>query len=364
MIKIARETLEPYLASLLGAPVRILALEPLRPDGPAGASKRYGYGAPLRVEYEAAGRLRRAVLTTVRPGPFGHEDMSDRARLLLWSHRAYNRLPRHARSLDVGAILAPGNLVSLGAAEEFFLLTNFIEGRGYHEDLDGLKNLETPSALDLGRADALCDYLCEIHRLRGPDPALYTRRIRELVGHPECVMGLIDSYPRRHGFITRELLQDVERLCVEWRWRLKDLTYRLRQVHGDFHPWNILFHGPREFTVLDRSRGEWGEPADDVASLTLNYLFFALRRRGRPEGALDVLFRRFWSRYLSRSGDRQMLEVVPPFFAFRALVLASPLWYPDLPESVRRLLFRFMRNVLRHSRFDPERVPSYLERDP
>jgi hypothetical protein len=109
MIKIARETLEPYLASLLGAPGRVLSLEPLRRERPAGASKRYGYGTALRVEYHAAGRLRRAVLTTVRSGPFDHEDMADRARLLLWSHRAYNRRPRHARFLDVGTALASGN---------------------------------------------------------------------------------------------------------------------------------------------------------------------------------------------------------------------------------------------------------------
>ena len=35
-------------------------------------------------------------------------------------------------------------------------------------------------------------------------------------------------------------------------------------MHGDFHPWNLLFREGVEFSVLDRSRGEWGEPADDV----------------------------------------------------------------------------------------------------
>jgi aminoglycoside phosphotransferase (APT) family kinase protein len=56
-------------------------------------------------------------------------------------------------------------------------------------------------------------------------------------------------------------------------------------VHGDFHPWNILFQNDCDFAVLDRSRGEWGDPADDVAPLTINYLFDpreapALRSRG------------------------------------------------------------------------------------
>ena len=85
----------------------------------------------------------------------------------------------------------------------------------------------------------------------------------------------------------------------------------------------------RGFSLLDRSRGEYGDPADDVASLTMNYLFFSLQRSGRLEGALESLFLRFWQRYLEESGDREMLSVVAPFLAFRGLVMASPLWYPS-----------------------------------
>jgi aminoglycoside phosphotransferase family enzyme len=172
-------------------------------------------------------------------------------------------------------------------------------------------------------------------------------------------MGLMDSYPSRYGFITSDLLEEIEHRCVAWRWRLKERTYRLRQVHGDFHPWNILFREGRDFTMLDRSRGEWGDPADDVACLTMNYLFFSLQRNGRLEGNLETLFRRFWERYLEKSGDREVLKVVAPFFAFRGLVMASPLWYPTLPEGVRRKLFAFIRAVLKAETFDPERVNDY-----
>jgi hypothetical protein len=115
--------------------------------------------------------------------------------------------------------------------------------------------------------DALCNYLVEIHQVRGPDPGLYIRRIRELVGHGECIMGLSDSYPSDLAFPTPQMLEEIERLCVRWRWKLKGFTHRLRQIHGDFHPWNILFQAGTDFRVLDRSRGEYGDPADDVASL-------------------------------------------------------------------------------------------------
>jgi aminoglycoside phosphotransferase (APT) family kinase protein len=154
-------------------------------------------------------------------------------------------------------------------------------------------------------------------------------------------------------------LQEIERRCVLWRWKLRDSAHRLRQVHGDFHPWNILFRTGMDFQVLDRSRGEFGDPADDVACLTMNYVFFSLQRSGRLEGCFASLFERFWERYLGASGDREMLTVVAPFFAFRCLVMANPAWYPDLPETAREKLLGFALAVLDRDSFDPAQVNRY-----
>lgn len=351
------EALAPYLAAVHGRPVAGVRVSPL--GALAQGDKGYGYGVPLRVDYTLEGRERTLVLETVRPGPFGHEHMADRAQLLLWAHRAFGHLPRHVASLDVGALRGDGALVPLGTSEEFFIVTQFVEGREYAADFPRLREGEPLREVDIARADALCDYLADIHRAPGPDAGLYVRRIRELLGHGECIFGIADSYPARCGFVTAELLQEVERRCLAWRWKLKTRSHRLRQVHGDFHPWNILFREGADFTVLDRSRGEWGDPADDVACLTLNYLFFSLQRSGRLEGAFETLFRRFWERYLERSGDREMPEVIAPFYAFRALVIANPVWYPNLDEALRRRIFDFMLAVLDAGRFDPARVNAW-----
>lgn len=361
MPELSKERLERYLAGLFHAPVAVTALVPLRESKASGAAKEYGYGHPVKVDFTVGGKRRSAVLETTSAGPFGHEHMSDRAQMMLWDHGAYNTLPRHARSLDVGAFERDGNLLSVGNAEEFFLLVEYVEGAGYIRDIARLQEGAPLRDLDRLRADALCDYLAEIHAVRGPDPGLYARRIRELLGHGECIMGLCDSYPLPHGFITAALLEEIERKVLSWRWRLKDRTHRLRQVHGDYHPFNLLFREGTDFTVLDRSRGEWGEPADDVTALTGNYLFASLQASGRLEGAFDTLFRRFWERYLERTGDAEILETAAPFFAFRCLVMASPVWYPSLDESVRRKLFSFMLSTLDAPRFDPDRVNGSLD---
>ncbi|HJR76896.1 MAG TPA: phosphotransferase [Nitrospiraceae bacterium] len=321
--------------------------------------KQYGYGAPVRLNIRVGGRLVRAVLETMSPGPFGHEHMADRAQAILWDYDSYGRLPRHVPALDVGAFTVDGGLMSVAPAREFFVLTEWSDGEGYQKDLERLSKKGTARAMDRRRATALAEYLASIHRVKRRDPDLYRRRLRELIGHGECIMGLTDSYPVRYGFITEDLLRSIEEACNRWRWRLRGRAKRLSQVHGDFHPWNVLFRRGTDFTVLDRSRGEWGEPADDVTSMTINYLFFSLCRWGTLRGPFESLFRSFWDTYIEASRDEAVLETSAPFFAFRGLVLASPLWYPDLSVEVRRKIFRFVENVLDVARFDPAEVNRY-----
>ncbi len=352
---------EHYLGVVLGKEVRVLEMRRL---GQPEEGKGFGYGVPVVAEYCEAGDptdravLHTIVLHTMGSGSFGHEHMADRARILLWSHAAFNRLPRHVKSLDVGGFQSAGGLVSVAGIKEFCLLTEYAEGQPYALDLERIRNTGQLESLDLPRTEALCDYLAEIHSEPGGDPRLYVRRNRELVGDGECIMGLTDSYPP-HGLFTSQILEQIEHRAVAWRWRLKDRVHRLRTIHGDFHPWNILFATGADFRLLDRSRGEYGDPADDVTCITINYLFFSLQRAGRLEGAFERLFLRFWDRYLEKTGDREMLQVAAPFLVFRALVLASPVWYPSLQDAVREKLLKLILAVLEESSFDPRKVNAY-----
>jgi hypothetical protein len=71
------------------------------------------------------------------------------------------------------------------------------------------------------------------------------------------------------------------------------------------------------------------------------------------------MFRLFWETYMEASQDDAVTESAAPFFAFRGLVLASPVWYPKLSIEVRRTIFRFIKHVLDEPRFDPARVNEY-----
>ena len=345
-----------HLAAKFGPAAGLARIDPL---ATAPGVKGGGYGVPQLVRWRSSDGDHRYVLETVRPGGFGHEDRADRASLVLRALDDYCELPRHVRAVDAGAFSRSGAAVGLAGSEEFFLLTEFVEGEPYARDLERIATRGRLEPLDRDRALALAEYLAAIHREPVVHETWYRRRLRDLAGSGECIAGIADSYPEG-DFPGPAILERVELLALHWRYRLRDRTERLRRIHGDFHPWNILFRQDSDFTVLDRSRGRFGDPADDVAALVVNYLFFALRQHGRFEGAFAELFHLFWNHYRLSSGDASLADVIAPHFAFRTLVLANPVWYPSESPATRRALFRFLLATLEADRFDPEGLEALL----
>jgi hypothetical protein len=360
-LDLKRENLEAYLRSLYGEDLLLSSMRKMGETIPTTEDvKGFGYGSPLLVEYLAKGKKGSAVISTMRvQHGFGHDHFSDRARILIWQNATFGNLPKHVPSMDVGYFTEDGKLVSAGDAREYFLLMEKVEGKEYFFDLERVKE-KGATDLDYDRVVAMSDYLAEIHSVKKDLPPLYQRKIRETVGDGECIFGILDDYPENPSFLDPGELCEIEKLCVEWRWRLKDKTDRLCQVHGDFHPWNVMFREGTDFTVLDRSRGEWGEAADDITAMSMNYIFYSVQKSLRLTGDLKDLFELFFENYLDKSGDEGLLEVIAPFFAFRALVVASPTWYPLCSDDVRRTLFNFLENMLGSKGFNYRDVNSYL----
>ncbi|MFB3763809.1 MAG: phosphotransferase family protein [Methanotrichaceae archaeon] len=357
-----RRSVEAYLRSLFNdKAIKLVSMRKMGETIPTTDDvKGFGYGAPLLLEYSSKGETGSAVLSTMRvQHGFGHDHFSDRARILIWQNATFNKLPKHAESLDVGYFTEDGKLISAGAAKEYFLMMKRIEGKEYFYDLDRVRD-HGANDLDYDRVVALTDYLAEIHSTKRDCPPLYLRKVRETVGDGECIFGILDDYPDNPAFLDPGELSDIEKLCVDWRWKLREKVNRLCQVHGDFHPWNVMFREGTDFTVLDRSRGEWGEAADDITAMAMNYIFYSVQKSLRLSGDLKDLFELFFENYIEKSGDEEILEVVAPFFAFRALVVASPTWYPLCSDDVRRAIFNFLENVLGSKKFNYRDVNSYL----
>lgn len=316
-------------------------------------AKGVGYGAPLRLEVRHEGVLKSLVLHSATANQFGHERRADRAAEMLVAADTFALLPGHTRVLDVGAYRG-ASFVSLQDSGEFYLLTEYAEGRPYADDLRRIARTGALEPRDAQRVDRLVDYLVEIHALQLPDGSLYTRSIRDLLGSGEGIFGIIDGYPERTPGIDSRRLHHVEKACLDWRWRLKDNHPRLARIHGDFHPFNVLFREDASLSLLDASRGSAGDAADDVCAMAVNYLFFSNFEPKLWKAVFQHLWRRFWYYYLSQTDDDELLDVVAPFLAWRCLVLANPVWYPDMAAEHRARLFDFIDATLAARRFDPE----------
>ena len=355
------EQIRSYLEDLFRGPVEIEEIRQLTgKTSRADALKQFGYGRPLLVSCTAGGVKSRLVFHRIRRNAFGRERDDDRVAAVWLDFRTFNRLPRHVVVKDMILRTSKGNLRSAGDAEEMLLVTDFQPGRTYAEDLIRIRDEAAIEPRDIRRAEVLASYLAGIHQTKRDDPVLWRRRLRDLVGHGEGIMGLTDSYPP-DAPVAPNFMRLVEEKANRWRWQLKASSSRLSQVHGDFHPYNIIFDERDRFWALDRSRGEWGEPADDVSCLSINYLFFSLQRFGRLEKPFLDLHTTFWETYLVRTTDRALMEVIQPWLAWRALVLASPVWYPDIDAGVRVKLLRFAHKVLSLARYDYADVNRYIK---
>jgi aminoglycoside phosphotransferase family enzyme len=217
---------------------------------------------------------------------------------------------------------------------------------------------------DLRKAIVLSDYLVHLHRKKfkgSPEElrSIRRRHTRDALGHGEMMIGVIDTYPDKFGFITKEKLTDLICKAARFREKIKDVPFTPCRMHGDFHPGNVLFDG-KKLSVLDASREVRGDPADDVTTMAINYIWFAVMQSGKFDGPFAKLFKAFWDNYFKKGGSRHILKTAGIFFAFRGVVVAHPVFYSLQSDSVRKKIIRFVDNVLSEASFDPKKISEYL----
>jgi len=357
-IKIPREVVQKYLDEKEGGHVEILEYAEL-------GSGWHGTGYKIKFKPATKGAAaKEIVLRTLMPVDFSHDYLSDRAKVFLLQHEMAKDIPLHIDSFDVSGYTRDNRLVSLGDVSEFFQIVEVAHGTAHSADFQRIKESGKLADGDIEKARILSDYLVDLHSKKYSGSveeirSIRRRHSRDALGHGEMLVGVVDTYPDDFKFISRRELTDLICKAAKFREGVKDTPFLPCRMHGDFHPANIMFKG-KELTVLDCSRELFGDPADDLTTMAINYIWFAVMQKGAFEGPFAEMFDVFWKNYIKKTGDKTITVTAGIYLAFRGVVVAHPVFYGAQSDDVRRTMIRFVSNVLADDRFDPDRIKEYL----
>ncbi len=327
------------VSNLLDTPAVVLSVT----GDPAG-DKAHGMTQSVELTVQSHGRVRRAYLKTPREDLYGETLAADALREAAWRVEGYDWFPGHARCAAVGRSAA-GSLVRLEPLTDTPWLLEWAEpGIRYADRLDDLEALGADRAA--AEAHRLCSAMVALHRpVAGDQTVLYRRALRDALIVP--VQRLVDSADSFWA-TRRDLRVDVEHACAQWRLLLTDRGDRLRYVHHDFHPWNV-FIGPcdREVRTIGARLPGVGDPNDDFAAFTVNYLWFSHASNGRVSGAYRAGLESFRRTFRELGGDDGGPALMAPFLAKRLLVLLNPTYYPAMPPATGAWLEDLLRRCLR-----------------
>lgn len=356
-MKIDKKEIKRYLSKRFEGNVKDISVKKL-------GSGVLGTGYSLNFKHN--NKDKKLVLKSLFTSNLGKDHFSDRAQSLILAHDSYNQMKNHIRSHDVISLQDSGKLFSLGNPKEFFILMETAQGKDLFNDLEDIKSTGILKEEHKKKIILLSDFLVNIHKKKHKDISLYRRKIRDTIGSGESLLGILDMYPDKEYHKFENSWKKIIKISIDYWSISRTLVHRLSEIHGDFHPGNLWFKEDK-LTILDRARGRFGEPADDISAFIINLIFFSVIKEGSFKGEFKEIFDIFWNNYFKKTKDREMRKILAPYLAFRAAVICNPLFYNDdffngkeKAASVREKMINFALNSLQDKEFFPEKIDDYL----
>lgn len=229
--------------------------------------------------------------------------------------------------------------------------------RSYSQELARLADGNAATAEHLGHAERLARSLAEVHGQRGHgtrNPEGYARSVRQMFEGEE---GLLRSVDTLVGRPKQPLpVEDAGRLearAVAWRWQLRARSARQCPLAGA-DPRTLDY--PSTYSPVGPGSGE---AAADLAAVAVTYLALGIDDGDAWSRSFRPLWNGFFRAYFAASGDADLLDVAPPFFAHRALAFAAS---GELRRNAEVGLLRFAQAVLASPALDPDAAERFVDR--
>lgn len=197
---INKKNIERYLKGLLGSDLLHVDIKKLG-EGVQGAG--------FLIDMKTRQGPRSYVIKGLFPEGLEHDYPADRAGVFLLDLDEFKNLPKHVKGVDVLAEMEDGSIKSIGGGREYYLLMERAEGKHYFNDLSVFFQKDKLEDADIKKIKAMTSYLAEIHSTKKESRHLYWRKVRDTIGHGECLMGVFDTYP--DGTISYEEIADIEK---------------------------------------------------------------------------------------------------------------------------------------------------------
>jgi hypothetical protein len=325
-------------------------------------------GTGYSIKFELNNKNKILILKSLFKENLGMDHYSDRAASLIEAHDNYNKMDSHVKSIDVISQKENNDLVSIGDSKEFYILMEEAKGKNLFNDFEEAKKYGKLSIVTENKIKIISDFLVKLHKNKHKSISLYRRKIRDTIGSGGSLIGILDMHPDSDfEKFKYEWIKIVNKSLIFWN-KSRNLHYRLCEIHGDYHPGNLWFE-EEKLIVLDRARGRFGEPADDITAFLVNPIMYSLILYNKFKGSFKEIFDVFWNNYFKQTTDREMRKIMAPYIAFRIAVVTNPIFYNDeyfggknRAYFVRKKLINFALNVLNDKEFDPQKINDYLNK--
>lgn len=161
---------------------------------------------------------------------------------------------------------------------------------------------------------------------------------------------------RRPAVVVPDDAARLERALIDWRAKARRRGLGARLVAlADTDVRRLMY--PDTYT---RPSDLVGDAAADLAPIAMSYLALGCDDADAWSRSFRPLWNGFFRAYFARSGDAELLDVAPPFFAVEAIRLAAS---GRLRRNAETRLVSFALALVARPALDPDAADAFVERE-